>query len=219
MATTSQNTADSQFMDKYNYILGLFAETDKKFKETDEKFKETDKKIDKLLKSMEQFHNFTTNISQTVESLFYRALLKELEENEAITINGFTFYKVFKNATIGAKKAQKEVDIILADFNRKVMAVIEVKTKLHPNDVEQLENIKKFVKKDRVYRDYNVIWGFAAANIPDDMRDEILQKGYFLIEFNTESNTKRLILPKQMKVFNAKKDSSFFRNLLSLFSF
>ncbi len=222
MPETYSNNYDKEFMEKYNYILSLFQETtkkfqetDKKFKETDKKFKETDKKIDRLLKSMEYLNNFTSNVSETIESLFFKALNKELEENEEITINGFKFYKVFKNAKIGIKKFQKEVDIILTNSNEKMLAIIEVKNKLHENDIAQLEKAKKFIQKDKEFKNYSVIFGFATVNVPDEIKQKILDNGFFIIEFDINSKAKHFCLPQKLQIYNSSKNNSFWKSIKS----
>ncbi len=191
------------FLDKYNpkdltfeKTWAMFQETDKKFKETDKKFQETDKKfkntdkmletlgnkIDKLFESTKRLDNFVNNVADTAEYFFYEAINGVLEKYNCLQINGFCFDEIKKNYFIGKKKKRKEVDILLIDSEKKVLAIIEVKTKLHRKYFEVVEKIKEYLAEDGLLVGYRYIYGFASFNIPQECEELAQELGVFLLK-------------------------------------
>ena len=168
----------------FEKVWQMFQETDRKFQETDKKFQETDKKIDKLLQSSSRFGNFINNIADTVEYFFQDAFSDMLEKDKRIKINGYVFEDMLKNYEIGQKRKKKEVDIILVDDVKRVIAIVEIKTKLHQNNFEDLNNIDDYLQRDRIFSKYKYILGFASFNIPRECEEVAQKKGFFLVKPN-----------------------------------
>jgi hypothetical protein len=138
-----------------------FKETDKQFKESErlltERFKETDRKIDKLAK---MYGGISENSRDVAEEFFRRGL------ESRSSLYGIRYDRVgrMQNKT---KKLQGEYDIVL--YNGDTIIVIEVKYKLHPNDVEdfiarKLPNFKLLFPE---YKDKKVIGGMAGMSVPN----------------------------------------------------
>jgi len=198
----------------FENIWLLFKETDKKFKETDKKIKETDKKfkdalkeifanVDKqlsenaeqmretdrmikdLLESNKMFANFKNNIADTAEKFFIDAFSKRIKENP-VRIKNFIFDDIFTNHHIGKKSKKREFDIVLINDKAKILAIIEIKTKLHENNFRLVEKVKEYIKEDRLFYDYDYIFGFASFNIPQECELLAKKKGIFLVKPNIQ---------------------------------
>ncbi|MBS3772233.1 MAG: hypothetical protein KGY69_18415, partial [Bacteroidales bacterium] len=118
----------------FNQVWKMFQETEKMMKEThkllteksqetEKKMQETDRKIDKLAKL---YGNVSENSKDVAEEFFKRGLEAR---NSIFGIE----YKEVDHLERRSKKLQGEFDIVL--HNSKYVIVIEVKYKLHPDDV------------------------------------------------------------------------------------
>ncbi len=148
-----------------------FKEIAKQSKETDKKFAETDKKIDKLAKL---YGGVSENSRDVAEEFFRRGLEGKKD------LFGIPFDQV-AHLEKRTKKLQGEYDIVL--YNGDVMIVIEVKYKLHPDDVEdfikrKLPNFKPLFSE---YKDKKIIGGVAAMSVPNHSRELALKNGLLLL--------------------------------------
>ncbi len=186
----------------------MFQETSRKFQETNKKMDKLDRqlsqKIDKLFESTKRLDNFVNNIAQSVEMFFIDTLKKTLETKDSIKINGYIFDDIYVNHEIGKKKKKKEIDIILINEQEKLLAIIEIKTKLHQNDLELAEKIGEFLEYDRAFSDYSYIFGVASFNIPDDILNEAEKRGIFVVKPNRDETTVNFssLENQQPKVFH-----------------
>jgi hypothetical protein len=134
----------------FEQVWKMFHETNKQFQETDRKFQETDEKIDKsrlehekMIREMKEESRATTqkidklaklyggmseNSRDVAEEFFIRAL----ETRDSIF--GIKYEDVDYHKARKRKKLQGEYDIVL--HNGRYVIVIEVKYKLHINDVK-----------------------------------------------------------------------------------
>ena len=113
----------------------------KMFRETDKKFKDTDRKIDRLAKL---YGGVSEDSEDAAEEFFRRCL----ESRNAIF--GIEYNEVDHLARKSGK-LQGEYDIVL--HNKEYIIVIEVKYKLHPDDVEDIVN-RKLSKFKRLFTEY-----------------------------------------------------------------
>jgi hypothetical protein len=141
------------------------------FQETDKKFQETDRKIDKLAKL---YGNVSENSKDVAEEFFKRGL-----ENRN-SILGIPYNEV---AHLEKKKGkvQGEFDIVL--YNGDCIIVIEVKYKLHPNDIadfvtRKLPNFKKLFHE---YAGKKVIGGVAGMSVPNDSSNLAQKHGLLVL--------------------------------------
>ncbi len=170
----------------------LFKETDKKikqaFEEVAQSMKETDKKLESLIKSNQRFSNFINNYADTTEILFYESL-EDLVRKGKLRIFDYSFNDIKKNYEIGKLKKHKEVDILLIDDEKKVLGIVEVKTKLHRKNFEDIDKIKEYLQYDRAFSAYQYIYGFASLNINSECEEYAKEYGSFLIKpTNDESS-------------------------------
>ena len=132
----------------YDEILTLFRETDRKFQETDRKFQETDRKLNQLEKL------FTSQWGKLMESLVEGDLVELLTER-GIPIADTTTRLKGKRADGG----NYEFDIIA--HNGESIVVVEVKTPLKPQDVEdfleRLCQMKQWIPRYAQNRIYGAV--------------------------------------------------------------
>ncbi len=147
-----------------------FQKTDKKFQETDKKMQETDRKIDKLARL---YGGVSENSRDVAEEFFRRGL-------EARQVLFGIPYDQVARLEKKTRKLQGEYDIVL--YNGEYMIVIEVKYKLHPDDVEDFIHRKLPVFKPLFpeYGDKKIIGGVAAMSVPTDSY-ELAEKNGLLV--------------------------------------
>ena len=175
MAKDQDNNAGEPLSDygqplTFEKVWKMFQETDKKFQETDKKMKETDRKIDKLARL---YGGVSENSRDLAEEFFRRGL----EARQALF--GIPYEQVARLEK-KTRKLQGEYDIVL--YNGQYLIVIEVKYKLHPDDVEDFIHRKLPVFKPLFpeYGDKKIIGGVAAMSVPIDSY-ELAEKNGLLV--------------------------------------
>mgnify|MGYP006276196273 FL=1 len=175
MAKDQDNNAGEPLSDygqplTFEKVWKMFQETDKKFQETDKKMKETDRKIDKLARL---YGGVSENSRDLAEEFFRRGL----EARQALF--GIPYEQVARLEK-KTRKLQGEYDIVL--YNGQYLIVIEVKYKLHPDDVENFIHRKLPVFKPLFpeYGDKKIIGGVAAMSVPIDSY-ELAEKNGLLV--------------------------------------
>ncbi len=185
----------------------MFQETDKKWQETDRKWQETDKRIreankqrpdwDKMIREMKENLDRTSrvvsglgaNIGESTEDFFYNAL------NNLTEIDGFKIQKVSRRLEACAKGLQGEFDAVLFCEND-ILIIVEVKHKLHPNDVTRFHenNIPVFRQLFTEYAGKTILGAVAGLAIASGAREKALEMGLLLL---TQTNQQiRLLNPK-----------------------
>ena len=154
MAKDRENNADEPLSD-YGQPL-TFEKVWKMFQETDKKMQETDRKIDKLAR----LYGGVSENSRDVAEEFFRRGLEAREELFGIP------YDQVARLEKKTRKLQGEYDIVL--YNGDYMIVIEVKYKLHPDDVEDFihRKLPAFKPLFPEYGDKKIIGGVAAMAVP-----------------------------------------------------
>ena len=161
----------------------LFAETDaqiartdvkldKLFRETDARMVKTDAKLDKLAKIV---GGVTNNQGDVTEEYFINSLKDKLKLGEI----KFDFLVENFKAKKG-KKILAEYDILLV--NGKSVAIIEVKYKVHPKDLDKLPAKIKSIKNLPQYDGYEVYAGLAGFFVPDEVIAKAQEQGCFILQ-------------------------------------
>lgn len=156
------------------------AKTDEQMKQTDMQMKQTDiqmKKTDEKLKRMGiHLAGISTNQGDVAEEYFINSL-----KDTSLKIADMNFDMLVTNMEVSRGGKHDEYDILLV--NGESLAIIEIKYKVHPRDIEKLDkkvlNIKEL---SPVYKDFKVYAGIAGFKIPHDVKTEALDKGYFVLE-------------------------------------
>ncbi|MBI4646727.1 MAG: YraN family protein [Bacteroidia bacterium] len=153
----------------FEKVWFMFQETDKKFQETKQMFQETDKKLNKL----EQL--FTGQWGKLIESLIEGDLVNLLNKRNIQVLRTFT------NCKFRYDNQNGEIDIIAA--NGEEVVVVEVKTTLRPDDINDfLQNLQIFKKAFPEYKNIKVFGAvaFLKAESKADIRAE--RMGLFVIK-------------------------------------
>jgi len=142
-----------------------------KFRESREQMKETDRKLKELAK---MYGGMSKSNADMAESHFYNGLAGKM------SLGRVTFEGIQKNLHKQSKQLEGEYDIVLTNPN--TVVVIEVKYKLHPNDVRDfLEKLPNFRLLFPEYNNHRLFAGMASFTIPDDSKKLALEHGLFLL--------------------------------------
>jgi hypothetical protein len=166
-------------------VWKMFQETDKKFqetreqmKETDKQFKETRKQIDKTSRTVHHVSKMVGGMSNTrgeVSEDFFKAALKNTR-----SISGINYtYRGTLHKENGVVRGQ--YDIVL--FGKETIIVVEVKHKLHPDDVDDFHErrLPKFRNLFPEYNDKKLVGALAGMTIDKEAAKKALSLGYLLL--------------------------------------
>jgi predicted ATP-grasp superfamily ATP-dependent carboligase len=152
--------------------------TDEQLKKTDEQLKRTDEQLEKLTRKVDRIGTLVGNIANNqgdvAEEYFVNSLRHRLKIGE------MEFDYLIPNYVIEGKKIRDEFDILLV--NGESVAIIEVKYKVHPSDVEKLAGKIANLKRLPQYRGYRVYAGVAGFHVSDAARQRALERGYFVLQ-------------------------------------
>jgi len=201
------------------------AETEKQHAETEKQFKETDRKIaelaqhiaennDNLTREVEESNRRTEEVNRAsaakldkvgellgnigrnsgavAEEFFYNGL------SESMRIGDLEFDFIMANVRSRQEKKEGEFDIVLT--NSSSVALVEVKYKVHPNDVielleKRLPRYKSLFLKKANYKIYVVI---AGLSVPDDVRSLAAQYGFIVL---TQAGNDMKIIQNEWKTY------------------
>jgi len=169
--------ADLRLQETERFLRELSQETDRRTQEFNHKFqemlreiskssKETDKKIAKLGNRLGEF----------VEGLIKPSVVRLFQER------GIPVHKIYSDISADDPQLGLATQIDLFVVNKTVCALIEVKSKLSIDDVnEHLERMEKFKPLFPEYADKIAYGAVAAMVIPDDVAKYAYRKGFFVL--------------------------------------
>jgi len=147
-------------------------ETDIQLKQTDIQLKETGRKLDKVAKML---GGIGANQGDVAEEFFYNSFIKDNH------LGALAFDDITKNMEKHRGAIQEEYDIFLT--NGESIAIIEVKYKAHLDDVNKLDRkFNNFKKLFPIYKDYKLYGAMASFYFNQDIKDELLKQGFFIVE-------------------------------------
>ncbi len=160
---------NNQFV-SFEDIKLLFRETDKKFQDTERIIKESSRETEKMFQEnakeikelKDMIFGIGYNNGDVAEDFFYNGFSSTLQV-------GVVHYDyIARNSERRNKRIEGEYDIILV--NTEKLLVVEVKYKLHPNDVtkfveKKLPNFKELFPE---YKNYAVYGAVATFALPPD---------------------------------------------------
>jgi hypothetical protein len=119
--------------------------------------------------------NIGQNQGAVTEEFFFNTLTEKPE------VGGITFDRIMPNVQVSTKRKQAEFDIVLVNGNS--VAVIEVKYKVHPSDIDKLaDNLKNYREFYPEFKDYKLYGGIAGFSIPPDAVQAAKEKGMFVLK-------------------------------------
>jgi hypothetical protein len=169
------------------------ARTDERMARTDERMARTDDKIVKMQEGITKMELGITKMQETVASIGRQlggigdnqgAVAEEFFYNSLVDkprLGGLSFDRVLKN--IGAGKPGKAVEFDIVMHNGAAMAIVEVKYKVHPNSLDQIEKqMRRYRELFPEYKDYALYGGVAGFSVPDDVVELAHERGLFVLK-------------------------------------
>jgi hypothetical protein len=150
----------------------LIKEVAERQKKTDEQMKKTDEKLDRLAKNVGGIND---NIGFHAEQYFQNIF------DEKLSFGGQKYDYMRPNLKYGRKGVSAEFDIVLV--NGESVAVIEAKSRIHPNFVETVANdkVSQFRKYFPEYKNYKLYLGIAGFSFDDSVIEEAKKRGIGII--------------------------------------
>ncbi|MCF8309347.1 MAG: hypothetical protein K9I68_10095 [Bacteroidales bacterium] len=189
MASDKNNKANEPLSEygqptSFQDVWKMFQETEKMFDKSHREFqefweqsKETNRKIDRLAK---MYGGASENSREMAEEFFKRGL----EARDSIF--GFKYEQVDRLER-KRKNLQGEYDIVL--HNGEYAIVIEVKFKLHPDDVDDFidRKLPKFKPLFKEYAHKKVIGAVAAMSVPKESYEKAKKYGLLILSQSGEN--------------------------------
>ena len=153
--------------------LGALGRAGRFPEKTDEQLAKTDAKLDRIA---EMLGGVSNNQGKVAEEFFYNTL------REHPVLLGKTFDTIDKNITRSFQKIQEEYDILL--YNGDSVFIIEVKYRVHPQDIQRLIERKgeHFPLLFSQYRNFQRHLGLATFSIEDTVLQEALDRGVTVLQ-------------------------------------
>ena len=138
----------------------------------------TDKEINKLLRSTKELHSNVRNEAEACEQRFIASLRRQ-----KLVIAGVTFDEIYSNQKKDRKGEHIELDGLLV--NGDSIAILEVKKRLHLNDVEKVRDnlIGRFRKLYPEHQNKRLMVLVAGDNINNDAAAAALAAGFIVLSF------------------------------------
>jgi len=189
-------------------VWRLFRETDQQLKETDRQLKETDRQLKEQSQEAERRSQETDRRFRETER-FIRELSKETDKKIGRLTNrlgefveelikpgvvrlfqtrGIPVHKVYSGISANNPHLNLATQIDLLVVNGDVCALIEVKSKLSIDDVnEHIERMEKFKPLFPEYADKKAFGAMASMVIAENVAKYAYKKGFFVIAQQGES--------------------------------
>jgi len=158
---------------KFQETARRFQETDRKFQETDRKFQETRQLINSVNNKLGKLGN---RLGEFVEGLIKPSIVRLFQER------GIMVHKVLRDIEASNPDLGLATQIDLLAINLDTCVLIEVKSRLSPEDVnDHLERMNKFKPLFPEYQDKRVLGAVAGMVIADEVTKHAYRKGFFVI--------------------------------------
>ena len=170
---------------RLNELRVQTAETDKRLNELREQMvelraqtAETDKRLNKLMAGNESMQSFIKNDADACEQRF----VESLDSNHLI-VSGVKFYEIHSN--VRKKLGGKNIELDALLINGDSIAIMEVKKKLHLNDVVKVRDklIGRFRDLFPEYQAKRLLVLVAGESINADAENEALEAGFVVLSF------------------------------------
>ena len=158
---------------------------------TDTQMAKTDKKIDKLLRSSRELHSHVRNDADTCEQRFIDGL-----KLHNLAIAGVTFDEIYPNNQKERKGHNIELDALLV--NGDSVAILEVKKKLHLNDVLKVRDslIGRFRNLYPEHQAKRLMVLVAGESVNNDAATAALEAGFVVLSFKAQQLEMQNLQPR-----------------------
>ena len=174
----SQIKTDEQLNKTHKEIQESQVKTDEQLNKTHkeiQELKEVQKETSKAVKKVSRLFGISENKQAAIiEDVFHNSLIKTM------TVNGVQYNYIDKNIKMKeGKKEIGELDIIL--YNGRTIALIEVKTKAHPNDLTLLYKLLENYRKKHPADQREIFLYYASFCFTSQIEQEASEKGIGLL--------------------------------------
>ena len=151
----------------------------------------TDKEIDKLLRSSRELHSHVRNDADTCEQRFIDGL-----KLHNLAIAGVTFDEIYPNNQKERKGHNIELDALLV--NGDSVAILEVKKKLHLNDVLKVRDslIGRFRNLYPEHQAKRLMVLVAGESVNNDAATAALEAGFVVLSFKAQQLEMQNLQPR-----------------------
>jgi len=172
--------ADREFQETRALMRELFQKTDLKFRETDLKFQENARQFQEtrqLINSVNgKLGKLGNRLGEFVEGLIKPSVVRLFQER------GIAVHKVLRDIEASNPSLGLATQIDLLAINLDTCILIEVKSRLSPEDInDHLERLNKFKPLFPEYADKRVLGAVAGMVIADEVTKHAYRKGFFVI--------------------------------------
>ena len=146
--------------------------TDEQMRKTDEQSKETDRKLEKV---SDLLGGIGKNQGDVAEEFFFNSLVDDAH------LGAIHFDDIATNMKKHRGKIQEEYDLVMT--NGDAIGIVEVKYKVHENDLSKLDRkMRNFKTLFPIYENYKLYGAIASFHINDDAKKEALERGFFVLQ-------------------------------------
>lgn len=151
--------------------------TDAQLAKTDAQLAKTDAKLDRLAA---MYGGISDNQGAAAEEFFFNSL------NESKQIGPIHFDSVLEKVYGGKMGEQQDYDLVL--LNGDAAAIVEVKYKVHPSALVQLQKQMALFKQHfPEHKDMKLYGGIAGFSVPDEVVHLAHEQGFFVLKRQGES--------------------------------
>ena len=171
----AQKKTDEQMKRTDEQIVSLLESQ----KDTDLKFKEAAIRSEKIDLKLEKVSDLLGSIGQNqgdvAEEFFFNSLVDDAH------LGAIHFDDIATNMKKHRGKIQEEYDLVMT--NGDAIGIVEVKYKVHENDLSKLDRkMRNFKTLFPVYQNYKLYGAIASFHINDDAKKDALERGFFVLQ-------------------------------------
>ena len=155
-------------------------ETDAQCKKTEIQVQKTCDRVDRVARKVDKLASMYGGMSNNQGAVTEEFYFNTLKDNPVL--QGMQFDIVWQNISAKAKGIEDEFDILLT--NGSVVYIIDVKYKVHHNDIENLIHVKakNFKTLFPIYQNYEHHFGIACFQIDHGIKQTALAAGVNILQ-------------------------------------
>ena len=168
----------NKFYDNFNKVWAILTEVATRQEQTEAQMAETDKRLNKLIAGNEAMQSFIKNDADACEQSFVDSL-----DSQDLIVAGVNFDEIYSN--VRKKRGGKNIELDALLINGDSVAIMEVKKKLHLNDVVKVRDnlIGRFRDLFPEHQAKRLLVLVAGESINADAEAQALEAGFVVLSF------------------------------------
>ena len=168
----------NKFDDNFNKVWAILTEVATRQEQTEAQMAKTDKRLNKLIAGNEAMQSFIKNDADACEQRFVDSL-----DSHGLKVAGVNFDEIYSN--VRKKRGGKNIELDALLINGDSVAIMEVKKKLHLNDVVKVRDnlIGRFRDLFPEHQAKRLLVLVAGESINADAENEALEAGFVVLSF------------------------------------